>query len=142
MTSRGVENSQAVERVRQYLAQYGDTHFTEMRPRSLDGEGGTDPTASLAERHGFKAQVADGRWEYFIWPCVFTNTVCADLPPRQVTKVLITAGYLLKGVDGKNQVSRNFPEVGQARAYHISADLMATAAPQRVGEGSSRERQA
>lgn len=120
VTPGAFDGNQAIEQVHQYLAQYGDTHFTEMRPRGLDAEGAAASGVPLAERHGFKGQLADGRWEYFIWPSVFTNTVCVAMNPRLVTKALINSGYLRKGVDGKNQVSRNFPGVGQARAYHIS----------------------
>lgn len=115
--SHALEATQAIDQVRRHLQMHGESHFVDM------GHAGMS-SYPVRERHGFRRQLPDQRWEYFIECDAFSSIVCMGLDARAVTKALVVGGYLIRGADGKNQVSKNFPGVGQARAYHISADLL------------------
>ena len=58
-------------------------------------------------------------------PEVFKAEICAGLNPRQATKQLLRAKFLLPDDAGKSSQLRTVPGYGRQRLYHFSGIALA-----------------
>ncbi|MBB2170441.1 DUF927 domain-containing protein [Gluconacetobacter aggeris] len=121
------EDVKAVEQVRAFIEQHGESRFTNLTPDPTTGDERTDDRVRTINRAGFKRRVATqdgGRWEYLVLPVMWKTEVCKGLDAANVAKVVRDAGYLVPG-EGKNMAARvRLPNEGLARVYIIKGDIM------------------
>ncbi|GBQ17754.1 hypothetical protein AA0482_2002 [Acetobacter cibinongensis NRIC 0482] len=118
------EDREAIEQVRAFIEQHGESRFTLLGGESGDVE---NPHVRTNLRAGFRrlADTPEGnQWEYLFLPKTWRQEVCKGIDPTRVAKVLLEAGYLLPG-DGKNQsVVRRIPKEGRLRVLVVSGSIM------------------
>ncbi|WP_342627199.1 DUF927 domain-containing protein [Nguyenibacter vanlangensis] len=121
------EDRQAIEQVRAFIEQHGESRFTNLTPDPLTGDDRTDDRIRTINRAGFKRRVGTtngDRWEYLILPEMFRSEVCKGLDAPRAAKALKEAGLLIPG-DGKNLACRvPVPGEGRPRVYLIKGDIL------------------
>ncbi|CAP57543.1 DUF927 domain-containing protein [Gluconacetobacter diazotrophicus] len=121
------EDVKAIEQVRAFIEQHGESRFTNLTPDPTTGDDRTDDRVRTINRAGFKRRVTTqdgGRWEYLILPVMWKTEVCKGLDAANVAKVLRDAGYLTPGSDGKGARVVKIPGEGPSRAYVVSGSIM------------------
>ena len=73
-------------------------------------------------RAGFRESV-NGQYEYYVLPEAYKRDVCASFNPRTVTQVLLDAGWLQPGKDGKSSQKKSLPGMGETRVYKFTAKI-------------------
>ncbi|MGO2958786.1 MAG: DUF927 domain-containing protein [Acetobacter sp.] len=118
------EDREAIEQVRAFIEQHGESRFALLGGESGDVE---NPHARTISRAGFRrlADTPEGnQWEYLFLPKMWRQEVCKGIDPNRAAKVLLEAGYLLPG-DGKNlSVVRRIPKEGRVRVFVVSGSIM------------------
>ena len=87
--------------------------------------GGVDGNRPIHNRSGFKREGALGGTEYYVFPKVFRDEVCAGFDPRLLARELVRLGLLIIGSDRKPQSSHKPPATNRsARFYHFSPEIL------------------
>lgn len=114
------EADQAVNQVRRFIGQFGESRFSPWKeqgePQSFGGR--------TLNRAGFRRETDDGRTEYYVLPEVYKSEICHGLRPTEVTKALRDRNLLVLSPDGKNQRSERLPEIGIAKVYRIKPEIL------------------
>jgi uncharacterized protein (DUF927 family) len=78
----------------------------------------------IPNRAGFFRTGADGARQFLVLPEVFRREVCAGFDPKAAALVLVQAGVILAGKDGKASRSERLPGIGAtSRVYVFGATL-------------------
>jgi len=123
MTDRGPaanqEEDQAIEQVRRFLQQHGDSRFS-----PWEESGFFSSTQRTANRAGFRRSTEDGRTEYYVLPEVYKREICAGLTPLEVTRALKSRGFLVLGTNESSTRQERLPTLGSVRVYRIKPDIL------------------
>ena len=101
------ERTAILSSVRAFFESHGESRFTDIPDSS---------NRVTINRAGFRCATQEGQ-EYFVLPEAFKLAVCAGFDMKTVTKVLIDAGWLAQGSDGKASQSKRLPDMGKTRCY-------------------------
>jgi len=120
------EDAKAIEKVRAFIEQHGESRFTNMA-RMEGGMTGEVFETKTINRAGFKRKVdtSDGdRWEYLFLPETWKAEVCKGLDATRAAKAVRDAGYLVPA-DAKNLTTpTRIPGEGRPRVYVVKGDIM------------------
>jgi uncharacterized protein (DUF927 family) len=94
--------------VRSFFEAHGASRFEDIH---------ADGTQRILNRVGFYRLGDDGRREYLVPPEAFRREICLGLDEKLAKKVLIEAGMLLRGKDGRPTQNHRLPDLGQTRCY-------------------------
>lgn len=114
------ESSQAVNQVRRFIEQYGESRFSPWKEQSeMNFSSGR-----TLNRAGFRRETDDGRTEYYVLPEVYKTEICHGLRPTEVTKALRERNLLVLGTDSKSQRSERLPDLGTMKVYRIKPEIL------------------
>ncbi|MBZ0187508.1 MAG: hypothetical protein K8F91_14770 [Candidatus Obscuribacterales bacterium] len=117
-----LERSEVLSQVRLFVEQHGESRFT------LINEEGKQEDRVPFNRAGFRKQgdgFKDGAGlEYFIFPEVFKNEICAGLDYHKVTRVLKEEGILITDKQGRSTCPVRLPELGTKRVFKITSEIL------------------
>lgn len=71
----------------------------------------------VLNRAGFRRTDANCEREYLVFPEAFQREVCAGFDYKKAAKVLVEAGWIKPGTDGKFQQKPRLPGMGSTRVY-------------------------
>ena len=114
------ETDQAVNQVRRFIEQYGESRFS---PWKEIGEMNLS-SGRTVNRAGFRRETDDGRTEYYVLPEVYKTEICHGLRSTEVTKALRDRNLLMLSPDGKNQRSERLPDLGPMKVYRIKPEIL------------------
>lgn len=77
----------------------------------------------VINRAGFYRNNAMGNREYLVLPEAFKNEICKGFEVRTASKVLINAGWIDKGGDGRATQKPRLPGVGITRCYVFNSSM-------------------
>jgi len=121
-----LESAQAIEQVRRFLQQHGQSRFSDWNDTDADAP-------RIHNRAGFRKQTPDGRTEFFVFPEVYRTEICIGHDSRRVTQLLVANNYLRLAHNDKAQVAVRLPSMGKvSRVYHILPDILGEAEPQAI----------
>ena len=125
LTTRGgagaAEDAEALERVRRFIAAYGDSRFPESLP---DGGEVEDTGRAPPIRAGFRKTLA-GEDCYLFFPEIWAGEMFVGADAINGAKALNRAGYLIPGEAGKLQRNERVPDSKRAvRFYAVRAAIM------------------
>lgn len=101
--------------VKAFFESHGESRFTDMNAN--------DQTSRVtSNRAGFRQSNGDA-YEYFVLTEAYKRDVCAGFDMKAVTKVLIDAGWINPGGDGKAAKSKTLPELGKTRCYVFTSKM-------------------
>jgi uncharacterized protein (DUF927 family) len=107
-----LEDEEALEAVRKYIAAYGMSHF-----ENLDA---VEEQSVVINRAGWTRKTR-GLWEYMILPAIWRSDVCKGLPPSRVAAVLAKRQFLLGATDRHKADTVSIPGHPKMRLYRVSA---------------------
>jgi putative DNA primase/helicase len=99
--------------VRAFIETHGEARFAQIDP---------DHDRPTINRAGFR-KLVNGHDEYYVLSEAYKRDVCAGFNPRTVTKVLLDAGWLQPGKDGKSLQKKSLPNLGETRVYVLTAAM-------------------
>jgi uncharacterized protein (DUF927 family) len=105
------EERAILSQVKAFFEAHGASRFEDT---SATGE------QKVINRVGFYRSVQDGEREFLVLPEPFRREVCAGLDPKLATKVLLEAGWLRPGNDGKPTQKPRINGMGTPRCYVLS----------------------
>ena len=110
------ERAEILNSVRAFFETHGESRFSDMdNPTQRD----------VINRAGFRRTDND-TLEYLVLPGAYTRDICAHHEAKSVTAVLLAAGWLKPGSDGKPQSSLRLPGMGRARCYVFTSTMWST----------------
>lgn len=77
----------------------------------------------IINRAGYFRTTADGRREYLVLPESFKREICQGFDQKAVTAVLLAAGWVTPGTDGKTAQKPHIPGVGRPRCYVFNSTM-------------------
>ena len=105
-----------IAQIRKFFELHGESRFT-----SWDGGAVADrPTLNRA---GLRRTV-DDRVEFYVFPEVFRQELCAGFDARVMARALIDLGYLIPGPDGLSAASCMLPGLSKKRVYHFRDSIL------------------
>lgn len=107
------EKASILASVKAFFETHGDARFTDIRA-------GHDRTT--INRAGFRESIGS-RQQFYVLPEAYKREVCAGFDQRIVTKVLLDAGWLLPGKDGKSSPKKSLPDMGETRCYVFASAM-------------------
>jgi putative DNA primase/helicase len=117
------ERAAMLSQVRQFFELHGESRFS---PWDAVEEGWR-----TVNRAGFRRKIHDEKdyyadeTEYYVFPEVFKNEICAGFDSRAVAKLLVELGWIEPGGDGKTSQKKRLPGIGTSvRCYHFTAKMM------------------
>lgn len=124
------EDQEAVEQVRLFIEQHGESRFT-----LLGGnEDQEDAYSKTLNRVGYRRTMATSegsKWEYLIFPTSWREVVCKGIDPKCAAQALIAEGYLIPSPDGKAsklvksaEIARESGASKTGRFYIVSGDII------------------
>ncbi|GBR28625.1 DNA/RNA helicase [Komagataeibacter oboediens DSM 11826] len=118
--TQAAEDRTAIEQVRLFIEEHGESRFTLLG--GLDGDG-DDSRSRTINRAGYRRKVTtEGgaeKWEYLIFPAVWREVVCKGLDARRAAQSLIAAGYLNSGGGGSPTSVIKDPEKEKAARFYV-----------------------
>jgi putative DNA primase/helicase len=99
--------------VRAFFETHGEARFSDIY---------ADHERATINRAGFRKPV-DGHDEFYVLSQAYKRDVCAGFNPRTVTQVLLDAGWLQPGKDGKSSQKKSLPGLGETRVYVLTAAM-------------------
>jgi putative DNA primase/helicase len=112
-TKGAAEPSAMIAQVRAFLEAHGESRFTAWDARD-DGR--------TVNRAGFRRHTPDGP-EYYVEREAFRRELAQGFDPAQVARVLVEAGALIGGGDGRLDSKVRLPDGRNARVYRIGPRL-------------------
>ena len=109
-----LESESIKEQARSFFAAHGDSRFADWND--------TNSGKTIINRAGFRKKHDDGD-VFAVLPDTYKNEICAGYDMRTVSKILITAGWLLPDKEGKAASRASLPGMGQTRAYLFTAQM-------------------
>jgi uncharacterized protein (DUF927 family) len=113
------EVDQAISQVKRFLEIHGESRFT-----SWDDHSDNNADGRTINRAGFRRVTDDNRTEFYVLPEVFKTEICGGLNPKEVTKAIREAGFLVPGSDGKSTKQERLPGIGSKKVYRIKPDIL------------------
>ena len=113
-TAGNQEGITAIRRVQKFLELHGESRFADWDNRER-------PTVNRA---GFRRKDEAGGVEYFVFPEVFRDEICAGLDATFVAKELAARKYLVVDGAGKRQEGVRLPGIGTKRVYHLISAIL------------------
>jgi putative DNA primase/helicase len=98
-----------IAQIRKFFELHGESRFT-----PWDGVADR-PTLNRA---GLR-RATDSGIDFYVFPEVFKQELCAGLDARRMAHVLIERRYLISGSDGSAAASCSLPVLGKKRVYHF-----------------------
>lgn len=71
----------------------------------------------VVSRAGFVKRIEGVPPEYYVFPEAFKSEVCRGFDPKAVARVLLKAGWIDSGTDGKSSQPRSLPGIAKTRCY-------------------------
>lgn len=102
------EERAILAQVRAFFEAHGASRFEDIN---------ADGTQRILNRVGFYRLGEDGRREYLVPPEAFRREICRGLDEKLAKEVLIKAGMLQRGKDGRPTQNHRLPDLGQTRCY-------------------------
>ncbi len=112
------EDRALMDQVRAFFETHGSSRFEEMGGRWEH---------RVANRAGFVRKDSDGEREYLVLPETFKREVCGGFDQRHAVKVLLSAGWLIPGKDGKTSQKPRLPGIGPGRVYVLGSAMFGDA---------------
>ncbi|MFO0911318.1 MAG: DUF927 domain-containing protein [Pirellulales bacterium] len=110
------EERAAIERVRHFMEQYGESRFDKLK-------GDDDKKPLIRDRAGYREKVPDGDDLFYVLPEVFRNEVCRGLDHLYVARTLASKGMLKPGSDRLQSLKRIEGQKVPQRFYVINASI-------------------
>lgn len=113
----GLENleQEAIkEQVRGFFAAHSDSRFADWNDNHS--------TKAIINRAGFRKKQKHGDM-FAVLTETYKNEICKGYDMRNVSKILIAAGWLLPDKEGKAASRASLPGIGQTRAYIFSPKM-------------------
>jgi putative DNA primase/helicase len=107
------EREAILSTVKAFFESHGDARFTDMT---------VDNARVTPNRAGFRKATSAGP-EYYVLTEAYRREVCHGHDQKTVTKVLLDAGWLIPGNDGKNAQKRSLSGMGETRCYVFSPTM-------------------
>lgn len=117
-----LESEQAISCLRRYLAEFGESAFTAIGDNGIDLAA---PDRVTIRRVGFREIGGDGITNYYIFPEMFRNVICAGVDSKQMLRHLRQANVLVLDPRGKPQVVKRPPGMPPTRFYHVRSTVLA-----------------
>ncbi len=109
------EETNLIKQVRAFFEAHAESRFS---------KGGTDARTTF-NRAGY-ISMRDGDISYLVYPEQFKNEICKGYDPKTAIQILTAHGLLLRGNDGKAQISCRIPgELKNKRMYVLSSKVIA-----------------
>jgi uncharacterized protein (DUF927 family) len=102
------EERNLLSQVRAYFETHGASRFEDMKATQ---------DQRIINRAGFYRTGADGEREFLVLPEAFKREVCNGFDMPTATRVLLAAGWIEPGKDGKNAQKPRLPGIGPSRCY-------------------------
>lgn len=106
------ERTAILSRVKEFFELHGESRFTDLN----------DATGVTINRAGFRQTAPSGE-EYFVLTQAYKNIVCAGFDMKTATKVLIEAGWIEPGKDGKSSQVKRLPGMDKTRCYVFTSKM-------------------
>lgn len=120
LDSRGGSGNQErkaiLSSVKAFFESHGDARFTDMT---------VDSDRVTVNRAGFRKATSSGP-EYYVLTEAYRREICHGHDQKTVTKVLLEAGWLIPGTNGKNAQKRSLSGMGETRCYVFSPTMWKT----------------
>jgi uncharacterized protein (DUF927 family) len=117
------EDMQAVEQARAFISAHSSSRLeTLLTVAGADGETVTEDRI-VTNRAGWKRK-KDEEWQYLITPDCWKAEVCRGLNPKLAAEALDSAGFLLRGSDGRLTVLQRIGPHGPVRVYAIRGTIL------------------
>ena len=102
------EDRAILSQVRSFFESFGASRFDNVRSPNNE---------RINHRAGFYKTADNGDRIYMVLSEVFKNEICQNYDPKMVSRVLINAGWLVQGNDGKASQKTRVPGIGIPRLY-------------------------
>jgi putative DNA primase/helicase len=80
----------------------------------------------IANHAGYKKEVEDGRYDFYVYPTVFDKEICKGYNAQLVKQNLAERGYLIRDGEGKYAKPIHIHSLkGKKRMIHLTADILA-----------------
>lgn len=124
--TQAAEDREAIEQVRTFIEEHGDSRFALLGSPNGEGENAQTRTNYRA---GFRRFMEEGGTEYLFLPGAWKKEVCKGIDPKRAAQALRNAGYLRVGSEARmtQVIKRHLPEKGTFRAYVVDACIMGAA---------------
>lgn len=114
------EEIRALNQVKGYFEQHGESRFTLINPHVEDNVG-----QRTINRAGFRTVANNGSVEYWVMPEAYKTQICAGFDPKLVTRVLIENNYLQLDSAGKAQITKRLPgSEAASRVYVFNSSII------------------
>lgn len=128
LATRGTTGQQeaetAVDQVKNFLLRHGMSRFAPVTEQLSGGYKLDYPDRQINNLAGFRIVRGDNAYEFIVFIEPYNKEMCTGLNSKYVTQTLAQRGYLAVEANGKPQVRRRLPGLGQVRVYHINSTIL------------------
>lgn len=107
------ERRTVLSSVKAFFETHGDARFTDMT---------ADVERVTGNRAGFR-RATDAGQEFYVLPEAYRREICSGYDAKIVSRILIEAGWLVPGKDGKTAQKKSLPGLRETRCYIFSASM-------------------
>lgn len=104
------DNNALLTQVQAFFEAHGASRFEDLKPSTEQ---------RVVNRVGFKYRNSLNEYEYFVLPQMFRQEVCAGFNPRWAAQILLEAGMLKPGYEGKALSTHRLGFEGVKKCYHF-----------------------
>lgn len=119
--TRNLERDQALNRIRRFIAESGESAFTRIGD---DWKESSYSERITVRRAGYCELDKDDLVNYYIFPSIFREVICAGLDSKQVLKHLKQANALVLDPAGKPLVVKRPPGMKPMRFYQVRSTVL------------------